>query len=382
MDQEFLERWGGQALADALVAAAAQRTQPCPDAPDGPAPYADATLPIPATTGAAPTDPTAIEAGPTETTIVLGGGPGEEPPALGATIELPADDQHELVVGGPDGEVIREEYIGDRGTVSGYGPLVRDADGNWSVLVTVEVGAAPEPTPEPSSEPSTPEPTIGPPSPEPPSPEPTLEPSTAEPSDGPTGTGDDTPASVDQPSRATDAPTAPEPDPGRPPELIGVPKAVAALVAELPPEGAGAVRNLTDHMAVLGEMLDEAGQAEVTIPAGDIASLEALRPDLVKQVRLGSGSIIVTVGLDDIHVPGADEPIKPVLDVLITPIVKDGRIEVRLSRFEDLQTHEVVRALLATLNGYAAHADRDGRFTLVWVTPEGITVTATSKTPE
>ncbi len=367
------------------MAAAAQRTQPCPDAPDGPAPYAEATLPTPTTTGAAPTDPSAIEAGPTETTIVLGGGPGEEPPVVGATIELPEDDQHELVVGGPGGEVIREEYIGDRGTVSGYGPLVRDADGNWSVLVTVELGAAPEPTPEPSPEPSTPEPTMGPPSPEPSSPEPRDEPSSPEPRDEPTdlptATGDDTPASVDRPAGPTESPTAPEPEPEGSSELIGVPNAVAALIAELPPQGAGAVRNLTDHMAVLGEMLGEAGQAEVTIPAGDIASLQALRPDLVKQVRLGSGSIIVTVGLDDIHVPGVEDPIKPVVDVLITPIVKDGLIEVRLSRFEDLQTHEIVRILMATLNGYVADPGRDGRFTTVSVTPEGITVVATSKSP-
>ena len=46
ISNEFVERWGGQALADALVAAASRQTQRCPDAPEGPAPYASATLPI------------------------------------------------------------------------------------------------------------------------------------------------------------------------------------------------------------------------------------------------------------------------------------------------------------------------------------------------
>ncbi len=63
---EFVERWDGQVIADALVAAAAARTQPCPDAPDGPAPYeVDSAAPVTATS---------------TTTIVLGGGPGQERP--------------------------------------------------------------------------------------------------------------------------------------------------------------------------------------------------------------------------------------------------------------------------------------------------------------
>ncbi len=45
ISNEFVERWDGQALADALVAAAAARTQPCPDAPAGSPPYASTTLP-------------------------------------------------------------------------------------------------------------------------------------------------------------------------------------------------------------------------------------------------------------------------------------------------------------------------------------------------
>ena len=151
-----------------------------------------------------------------------------------------------------------------------------------------------------------------------------------------------------------------------PPELIGVPPGIAAIVAELPPEGAGAVRDVSDHVAVLGEMLEEAESGEVTVPAGDIASLQALKPDYVTGVRLGSGSIIVSTGLGDI---------------LVTPVRgENGLIEVKLSRFKFLETHEIVEALTAALNGYVA--ELGGRFTMISVTPEGITLVAERPTRE
>ncbi len=121
----------GRRFADRLASAAAARTQRCPDAPDGPAPYEEGVA------AASSADASGT------TTIVLSGGPGEERPSVGTIIELPADDQHQLVIGGIDGEVIREEFIGDRATISAYGPLVTDADGNWSVLVTVGVDHGP-----------------------------------------------------------------------------------------------------------------------------------------------------------------------------------------------------------------------------------------------
>ncbi len=180
VSHDFAERWGGQALADTLEAAAATRTSRCPDAPDGPAPYEEG----------ASADPTTVTA---QTTIdvVLSGGPGEEPPVTGTTIELSEDDQHQLVIGGPGGKVIREGFLGDRATIGAYGPLVTDADGNWSVLVTVDVTTAPTPTPLPSPKPSsTPEPT---PTPGASSPDPTTVPATPSPSPEP---ATESPASV------------------------------------------------------------------------------------------------------------------------------------------------------------------------------------------
>jgi len=348
ISNEFVERWGGQVLADGLAAAAAARTQRCPDAPAGPAPYEVGSG------GDEPDEPTGT------TTIVLSGGPDEEPPSVGTTIEVPEDDQHQLVVGGPDGEVIREEFIGDQATIGAYGPLVTDTDGNWSVLVTVEVTTALEPTPVPSPEPSpvptlavTPELTSAP-RPDTPGADPTTAPATFSPTEEPT-------AAPTQAPGPTASPTAVPP-----PELIGVPAGIAAIVAKLPPEGAGAVRNVSDHVAVLGEILEEAESGEVTVPASDIASLQALKPDYVTGVRLGSGSIIVSTSLGD---------------TLVTPVRgENGLIEVKLSRFTFLETHEIVEALTAALNGYVA--ERGGRFTMISVTPEGITLVAEGPTRE
>jgi len=134
----------------------------------------------------------------------------------------------------------------------------------------------------------------------------------------------------------------------------------------LTPEGAGAVRNIADHVMVLGEMIDDTGRGQTTVPASDIASLQALKPDYVTGVRPGSGSIIVSTSLGDI---------------LVTPVRgENGLIEVKLSRFKFLETHEIVEALTAALNGYVA--ERGGRFTMISVTPEGITLVAEGPTRE
>ena len=365
ISNEFVERWGGQVLADALVAAAATRTQRCPTAPEGPAPYASATIPFPVDPATGPTD---TEAAATATTIVLSGGPGEERPSVGTTIEVPVDEQHQLVIGGQDGEVIREEYLGDQATISGYGPLVTDADGNWSVLVTVDVTTAPEPAPPSSLGPSpaptpaaTPELTLAP-TPDTPSPQPTTVPVTSSPSPEP--------ALESPPAAPTEAP-GPEASPTAipPPELIGVPESVADLVAGLPPEGAGAVRDLTDHLAVLGELLETEQSGEVTVPASDIGSLRELLPDLVQEVWLTDGSIVVATNKRKIG------------NILVEPVIgDDGLISVKLSQYQFATFHPVVRALVAALNGYVA--ERGGLFSSVSVTPEGLTVSAVASTQE
>jgi hypothetical protein len=287
---------------------------------------------------------------------VLSGGPGEERPALGSTIELPVDDRHQIVIGGPDGEVIREEFIGHQATIGAYGPLVTDAEGNWSVLVSVDVATAPAPTPLPSQEPS-PAPTPAPtPTPGASSPDPTTVPATPSLSPEPT---------VESPHIAptqAPGPTA-SATPVPPPELIGVPDGIAAIVAELPPAGAGAVRNVSDHVAVLGEMLEEAESGEVTVPPSDIGTLRELLPDLVQEVWLTDGSIVVSTTNPDIG------------SILVKPVIgDDGLISVTLSQYQIATYHPVVRALVAALNGYVA--ERGGRFTSVSVTPDGLTVTA------
>lgn len=338
MSREFVERWNGDALADALVAAAAQRTQRCSDAPDGPAPYADAPLPTPG----APT---------TSTDIVLGGGPGEMLPVLGAIMVLPEDDQHAIVIGGPNGEVIREDFIGDHGTVIGVGPIVTDLDGNWSVLVSVEPATARAPSQAP-----TPPPTLAPsldPE-EPASPDPSDEPARTETG---TSTGADSPATPTGTLAPTSAP---------PPTIDATPEATPWPEREeipgLGPEAQAAVDNVADSVEILGEILEDEGAGEVTIPAVDIELLIALAPDLATSVKLGSGSIIVTIGRLDIHV--------------IPDIGKAGLIEVNLSRsaYDWVKSTEVVQGLTRALN--AGVDKRDGRFRTVRVTPEGITLTA------
>jgi hypothetical protein len=342
----------GREFADGLAAAAAARTQRCPSAPDGPAPYEES-----AATGS----PDA-----SATTIVLSGGPADEPPAIGTTIELPPDDQHQLTVGGPDGEVIRDEFIGDQAMISGYGPIVSDADGNWSVLVSVDVSTAPAPqatvaptvapepvvtlapSPAPATSPAAPSPDSIAVPPDPPPPEPAESPMAAPP--------------------PVSGPTA-SPTPVPPPELIGVPPGIAAIVAKLPPAGAGAVRDVSDHVAILGELLETEQGGTVTVPASDIGSLRELMPGLVQEVWLTDGSIVVSTTNSDIG------------SILVKPIIgDDGLISVKLNDYQLVTFHPVVRALVAALNGYVA--ERGGRFTEVSVTPEGLTVSAERKAGE
>ncbi len=148
-----------------------------------------------------------------------------------------------------------------------------------------------------------------------------------------------------------------------------MPDSVADLVAGLPPEGAGAVRDLTDHLAVLGEMLEDSESGEVTVPASDISSLRALAPDLVQEVWLTSGAIVIATNDPDIG------------SILVKPLRgEDGLIEVRLNRLWLLEYHPMVRVLVGALNGYVV--DHGGRFSEVTVTPEGLIVTAERTTPE
>ena len=300
------------------------------------------------------------------TTIVLSGGPGVEPPAIGSSIGIPPDDRHRIVIGGPGGAVIREEHLGERATISTYGPRVTDADGNWSVLVAIDVTAAPEPVPLSSAPPSptrapaeTPEPT---PELATPVSDVTTEPATSEPTEMP-------PIEPPTPGPSPVSGQAASPTLIPPPELIGVPAEIAAIVAELPPAGAGAVRNVSDHVAVLGESLETEQSATIEIPPDDIGSLRELLPDLVQEVWLTDDAIVVTTT--------RDEP----SSILVTPVIgDDGLISVELSQFQFATYHPVVRALVAALNGYVVQ--QGGRFTDVSVTPQGLTVTATKSGQE
>ncbi len=163
------------------------------------------------------------------------------------------------------------------------------------------------------------------------------------------------------PSPASGPTVSPGPVP--PPELIGVPPGIAAIVAKLPPAGAGAVRDVSDHLAVLGELLETEQSGTVTVPASDIGSLRELMPDLVQEVWLTDGSIVVSTKNSDIG------------SILVKPVIgDDGLISVTLSQYPLATYHPVVRALVAALNGYVA--ERGGRFTSISVTPEGLTVSA------
>lgn len=294
----------------------------------------------------APVTPVVDEAAPTtdssltETTIVLSGSASEDPPAIGTQMALPEDDQHRLVVGGLDGEVIRKDFIGSRGTVSGYGPLVTDENGDWSVLATVEMDAADElATEEPTEEPSAGETTE------------TSEPTVAD---------ADTPANLDpEPEPVAPVTATPEPTPDPPPEPI----------PGLSDEGNAAVNNVHDHIWALGDSLElgrdlnKDGTATTTIPASDIESLRALAPDLTESVHLVTGSIVVSVGG---------------LEIWVSPVVgDDGLIEVELSSsaLDWVKDTAIVKSLVRALN--KGVADRNGRFLPpIVVTEKGITVTA------
>jgi hypothetical protein len=294
---------------------------------------------------------TVTDVGISETTIVLSGSATEATPTIGTPIDLPEDDQHRLVIGGLTGEVIREEPIGSRGTVTGYGPLVTDENGDWAVLVTVETDA-PEtaerteaPTEEPVQERSTEEPTEEP-----------------DPTEAPEPTEDDsgTSAGVDpDPEPAASVRPTPEPTPNPPPQAI----------SGLSDEGNAAVNNVHDHIWALGDSLElgrdlnEDGTATAIIPASDIESLRALAPSLAQSVHLETGSIVVNVGG---------------LEVWVSPVIgDDGLIEVELSNsaLNWVKDTKIVQSLVRALN--KGVTDRDGRFLPpIVVTETGITVTA------
>ena len=316
--------------------------------------YSSATAAGPATDiepdAAAPVTPST-----TTTTIVLSGGPGEEPPAIGATVPLPEDDQHRIVIGGLDGQIIREEYLGDQATIVSYGPMATDIDGNWSVSVEVGANTVPAPSAEPPSPAPSTTPSVAPVPSEVPSapPSPTVEPSVLP---DPVTSPPAKPAPA--PMMTPEAETSPTPVP--PPEMMAMPKAVAAYVAGLEPEAAGVVRDLSDYLGALGDELIEEGVGEVTIPASEFASLRLLAPGLVNEVRLVPGGIVVD----------------SLVDVLVTPVIgEDGLIEFRTNRLPDkIRSHEIVKALVLALNNYVLESG--GRFRTISVTPEGLTVTA------
>lgn len=352
IDNEFAAA-GGQELADRLASLAAARTQLCPGA----------SVPEPA-----PGDVDAPVAG-TTTSIVLSGGPGDEPPAVGTTMAMPEDDQHRIVIGGLDGEVIREEFLGDEATIVGYGPIATDADGNWAVSVEVDVSVAVQPTvatspsPAPSVHSSTPaasaEPSVVPVASDEPTAAPTVQPA---PTVSPASTAEPTITPAEEPT--SDAEATPEPasspTPVPPPQMIGMPAALTDYVAGLEPEAAGVVRDLTDYLGWLGDDIVVTGQGEVTVPASAIAALRTLAPELVGKIRLVPGGFIV----------------ESYVDILVTPVIgEDGLIEFRTNRLPDkIRSHEIVRALVMALNNYVVESG--GRFRTISVTPEGLTVTA------
>ena len=266
-------------------------------------------------------------AGLTTTTIVLSGSPGEEPPLNGATVPVPEDEQHRIVIGGLDGEVIREESLGEEATIVGFGPMATDAEGNWSVSVDVEASTAPAPaSPVPSPAPASPVPSAAPPSPVPSeAPVPSVAPSSApaaSPLAAPSVTPPVTPSPepVVTPGPLASAAPRSSPTPVPPPEMVGLPEALADYVAGLEPEAAGVVRDLTDYLGWLGDDIVVSGTGEVTIPASAIAALRVLAPDLVDEIRLVSGGLIV----------------EGYVDVRVTPVIgEDGLIEFRTSHLQD-----------------------------------------------
>ncbi len=108
----------------------------------------------------------------------------------------------------------------------------------------------------------------------------------------------------------------------------------------------------------------------MTVPASDIGSLRELLPDLVREVWLTDGSIVVV----DHRRRHREHP---------RQAGESGTTASSASRSASTSSptfHPVVRALVAALNGYVA--ERGGRFTSVSVTPEGLTVTAEREASE
>ena len=141
------------------------------------------------------------------------------------------------------------------------------------------------------------------------------------------------------------------------------------LVADLPPEGAGAVRDITDMVAGIHDALGDPAVDEVTetLPPVLIESLRALAPDLVKEVWLTEGSIVVSTNSRRLG------------SILVTPERgEDGLIKVKLDRLRFLELHPIVQVLVAALNGPMAE---HGRIADISVSPEGITITAVRSTP-
>ena len=330
----------------------------------------------------------------TETTVILSGIDAEDVPAIGTRMALPQDDQHALVVGGADGVVIREEFIGTSGVVKEVGLVIVDEDGKRHVLVTLEVTPPDRADADGLSadEVGTADGADG------------DHGAAAEPADGDLGAGvTDTSPDADDTStgsgsgspdtddgavpagdQATDAVTAGQPRdetdsavaaggtgtpdedsveqeapaagaaPAKPPATDGLPK--------LNGKATKALQKVASRIEDLGRQIDKNGSGEKRIPRKVIEGLVALRPGLVSKLRLGSGTIIVTTSVGDINV---------------TPVVghESGLIEVRLSKFAWLRNHVTVRHLVSALN--SGISQRPGaRFRMISVTPDGIVVQA------
>ena len=334
------ERPGGQALADALEAAAATRTSRCPDAPEGPAPYEESTSTY-TTDAAAP--------GTTFTTIVLSGGKDDEPPRIGAHIVMPKGEGHRIFIGDPDGEATREESLGDQAEIVGYGPMARDADGNWTV--SVEVRIAPEPESRPQPEPETrPEPE--------PEPEPQPEPEPAEP----------------EPTRPNPQPVPePQPQPQPEPQPQAEPEPKPADAAELG-------QALVDDLKAQLDAAAATGGGTIKIDAALIDRFARLPvvTDKVTAVRLMKDDVVL------IRPPDKDGNRPSPVEVY--PRAIDGKLDIdlwttmlirmpvpeRLLKAMAPGLPELIDQAKAAVNG--ALKDKGLKVTAAPITPEGITI--------
>jgi hypothetical protein len=293
---------GGTEVLDALVAIAIAQVPRCgsgtPDTPD------TADTPV------------------RWTSIILSGGPGDPRPSVGGVVVFDEDDRYGVVVGGPDGVVLRDEYLGVGGTIVAIGGIAIAEDGTWSIIATIDLDAPPAPDPSAAG--------ASPPVPSPRSP-------------GESAT----------PAPATPAPTTPIPTPS------------PATPRPVGPAAAAIVEAIAAQVDALGRQVAERGAGSTRISAALLGGLVALAPDVATSIRPAAGTIVVTTELGE---------------VLVTPdIGADGLVEFHLSRFAWATTLPVVQRLVASLN--AGVVARGARFRMVGVTPDGVELVAERRDP-